>query len=563
MPRGDKDRMNQPAVSIWKREFFPGLSFFRFFRWLFGWRMVRRYLFCLACLATLIAVFYAEENWRGKHAWEKYKREQEAKGEMFEWKAVIPPPVPDDQNFAMAPFFEDSRLIWEQWKGKIGPYDTSRLEHLQLEIWRTLLNQPLYPPILADWNIAPQLTNWLDGARPDLRVWQAYYRKPAIATAHPHEAASEFPVSEQPQTPAADVILALSKFADTLDKLRQAARRPYSRFPIDYENGWVLIPPHNYKLRSSGSYLHLLSAALLESRQVQPAADNVDLLFYLADSIKAEPYLYSFDIRTEILKSSALGVIWQGMAGRQWSDAQLARFQEKIEAVDLLSDCLRALRCERCRQFLAQEAAASARMDSPLARSLFLRYQNEDTTKARLERYFRFAPKGWFDQNKLFSSRLLQDTLIAAIDPKSQRVDLKLVHSFSMRIEQVASHPGPYNFCADELSQPWIWFAPEETVRAQTCLNIALVACALERYWLTNGAYPEKLDALVPRFIKKLPHDLRDGGPLKYRRSENDRFVLYAVGLDGKDSGGAYKWPNGKPARNWIWAFPEQSMIKP
>ena len=31
------------------------------------------------CFATLIALFYAEENWRGKHAWEKYKREQEAK----------------------------------------------------------------------------------------------------------------------------------------------------------------------------------------------------------------------------------------------------------------------------------------------------------------------------------------------------------------------------------------------------------------------------------------------------------------------------------------------------
>lgn len=523
---------------------------------MFGWRMVRRYLFCLACLATLIAVFYAEENWRGKLAWEKYKHAQEAKGEALDWQAVIPPPVPDDQNFAMAPFFEDSRVIWEQWKGKAGPYDTNRLEHLQLEICRTVLNDPLYAPRLADWNIAPQVTSWLDGSKPDLKAWQAYYRKPAIATAHPHEAASEFPISEQPQTPAADVILALCKFADTLDILRLAARHPYSRFPIDSDNSWELIPPHFYKLQSSGSYLHLLSAALLESGQVQPAADNVDLLFYLADSIKTEPYLYSFDIRTEILKSPTLSVIWEGMANHQWSDAQLARFQDKIEAVDLPADCLRALRCERCRQILGLEAAASARMDLPQVQSLISRYRYEEAIKARLERYFRFAPRGWFDQNKIFSSRLLQDTLNAAIDPKSQRVDLKLAHSFSMRIEQVA--PGPYNFCADEIQPPWTWFAPEETVRAQTCLNIAAVACALERYWLANGAYPEKLDALVPQFIKTLPNDIRDGEPLKYRRTENGRFILYAVGLDGKDSGGAYKWADGKPTRNWIWAFPER-----
>src|SRR5260370_15930075 len=134
-------------------------------------------------------------------------------------------------------------------------------------------------------------------------------------------------------------MLGAGKYSDTLEKLRSAARRPYSRFPIDSDNSVDLIPFHFYnKLQSSGSYLHLLSAALLESGQVQPAADNVDLLFYLADSIKSKPYLQSFEIRTEILKSSALSVIWQGMAGHQWADSQLARFQGTIGTVDLLSD---------------------------------------------------------------------------------------------------------------------------------------------------------------------------------------------------------------------------------
>src|SRR5450759_3172774 len=37
-----------------------------FIRWLCNWRNFRRFLFGIACLVTLIALSYAEENWRGK-----------------------------------------------------------------------------------------------------------------------------------------------------------------------------------------------------------------------------------------------------------------------------------------------------------------------------------------------------------------------------------------------------------------------------------------------------------------------------------------------------------------
>ena len=53
----------------------------------------------------MIALFYTEEDWRGKRAWENYKREWEAKGEKFDWQAFVPPSVPDDQNFFTAPIF--------------------------------------------------------------------------------------------------------------------------------------------------------------------------------------------------------------------------------------------------------------------------------------------------------------------------------------------------------------------------------------------------------------------------------------------------------------------------
>ena len=43
-------------------------------------------------------------------------------------------------------------------------------------------------------------------------------------------------------------------------------------------------------------------------------------------------------------------------------------------------------------------------------------------------------------------------------------------------------------------------------------VNEAQIACALERYRLAHGEYPETLDALVPQFIEKVPHDIIGGG---------------------------------------------------
>jgi hypothetical protein len=80
--------------------------------------------------------------------------------------------------------------------------------------------------------------------------------------------------------------------------------------------------------------------------------------------------------------------------------------------------------------------------------------------------------------------------------------------------------------------------AQERFSLAQTIVDEAVIACGLERFHLANGHYPDSLAELTPRFVEKLPHDLITGEPLKYRRTDDGRFILYSVGWDGKDDGG-------------------------
>ena len=89
-------------------------------RRLFAWLLGRRFL-VLGCLVTLVGLFYAVEDWRGRRAWQSYKRAGEAKGERFDWASLAPPPVPNDQNFFESPLWTDLRFaetkrntVWER-----------------------------------------------------------------------------------------------------------------------------------------------------------------------------------------------------------------------------------------------------------------------------------------------------------------------------------------------------------------------------------------------------------------------------------------------------------------
>src|SRR6476469_4104269 len=93
---------DQVPLSVWERS-----TLVRFFRWLFSWRAIRAILITLAWIVTVVALIYAEENWRGRRAWNKHRTELEARGEQLELKEFIPATVPDEQNFAATPFIKD------------------------------------------------------------------------------------------------------------------------------------------------------------------------------------------------------------------------------------------------------------------------------------------------------------------------------------------------------------------------------------------------------------------------------------------------------------------------
>jgi hypothetical protein len=486
--------------------------------------LLRRILIVLAILATLIAILYAEEDWRGKRAWENYKREWEAKGEKFDWQALVPPPVPNDQNFFTTLIFTNMRNS----KIEMSSYGYD--------------NGPDFHPEASRSGYAIYQMHMTD-----LQTWQSYYLHQTNT-----DTAKRFPVAAQPQTPAKDVLLALSKWDLSVDELRQASQRPYADVPLNYADGFdsvsTLLPVLS-ELKRCSQVLQLRAAAELAEGQSEKALDDVKLLLYLNNSLHSSPFLISHLVRMAIANIT-LQPIWEGLAEHRWSDEQLIALDAELAKMDFLADYEFAMRGERAFAIASFE-------NQRRSREMILRQEDGGVITNSL----RLMPSAYFYQNELNFAQMHQRCILPLVDQTNRIVAPAALRDAQAAVQDQMKHSfAPYKVQALML-YPAIGRAVEKFAAIQSSIDLARIACALERYRLAHGQYPETLDALAPQFIGKLPHDIINGQPLHYRRTDGGQFILYSVGWNETDDGGTVVFLKGgssvdREKGDWVWQYP-------
>ncbi len=521
-------------------------------RWLFCRRNLKRTLFALACFATLIALFYTEENWRGRRALANFKQQWEAKGEHFDYASVVPPVVPDDQNFAMTPLVVDSI------KSEYGANVAKQWYGVTLtESERTKLVNRFNFQIEGDYDSKSKPTengNWEKATKTDLAGWQQYYRLLAAKT-------NLFSIASQPQSPAQDVLLALSKYDSAVEELRTASKLPYARFPVfnnvDYAFDTLL--PHLGCLKSCTVYLRLRTVAELQNGEREKALADTKLAIELSEKIRNEPFLISHLVRIGMVQIT-LNSIYEGLADHRWSDAELVELNASLGKLDFLEDFEKSLRGERACCISGLEFVRRSR-DLGLL-------QNVNTRKSPRNYLSLLIPDAFFSQNILTAARIPQTYILPMVDSTNHLVSpteiKRLTDAASADLNQ---HSFPYKIFARAL-MPAYENTVKKYVRGQSSVDLARTALALERYRLAHGEFPEALTALEPQFVAHVPHDVIGGQPLKYRRTDDGQFVLYSVGWNEKDDGGVVVFKNGETPSvdinqgDWVWRYPEKPTQK-
>lgn len=517
-------------------------------RWLCRGRNLKRIGYACACLIPLLLLFYAEEDLRGWLAWTHFKHKWEAKGERFDLRRVVPPPVPDDENFAMTDIAFTSYGQTLTRDGKPIPpvqRDSQFVVRMRMPLAHDFAGQK----DLAGDRVRETFTN--------LEGWQRYYRRLADET-------NDFPVSAQAQSPAADVLLALSKYDRVIEELRAASRLSSSRYPVNYdsESPWAVLLPHLAPLKGCAQVLQLRSAAELLNGQPEKALDDVRLALQLTDKVHTEPFLISHLVRIAMVQLM-LQPVWEGLAEHAWDDAQLVALDAELAKFDFVADYLLSMRSElgaqgsemdrlRRRPAALMEMGGVGNLDghggNPWFPGGFL---------ARL------IPTGWFYQNQLRCARTMVDYCIPLADASRGTFSADLARRGDAALAAATRFPTPYNLL-QRLMLPALSKVAVKFAYAQASVGLARTAIALERCRLARGAFPESLDALAPQFLDKLPHGVIGGQPLKYRREANSLFVLYSVGWNEKDDAGVVATKKDGygsldlQSGDWIWRYPSE-----
>jgi hypothetical protein len=493
-------------------------------------RFVRRTLFAVAALITLAALVLAEENWRGARAWQSYKRAMEAKGERFDAARLIPPNVPDDQNFAMTPLFAPIFTLPRGDPRQPIKSDTVSRGNDQYGSANGATNIDLERLLSRPYGRPPHPLGWDYGMAADLSV---------CAAAMQGTNGAALPDSAQ----AASIILDKMKSSEpTLTELQAAAARRYCRFNINYE---VLNKPDDYAAIvehfTLGKWLFRFLTLHAEAEMVVGRTDqalkDLNVMFRVDDGLKDEPLIISQLVRMADM-ALLLQPVGEGLAEHRWSEDQLRLLQERLQKTDLIASTVRAFYGER-----------------------------DICYNPAFDQGYMF-PRGWNRLEQLDVDRAFQNSVLARIDLAAREVNPSVNHSIDLAFRK--SHPATgfrtvlhHQFMAKAMLQVFSSVS-QKAAFAQNHVDLAMLACALERYRLAQARYPDDLDALVPLFLPVLPHDIINGQPLKYRRTDDGRFILYSVGWNEKDDGGIVAASKDKPPRqdilqgDWVWQYPEK-----
>lgn len=515
-----------------------------FVRWLCCWRNLRRFLFALACLATLIGLFFAEENWRGRHNWAKQQRAWEAKGEKITVAALVPPPVPDDQNFAMTPLLKPILDYTQPPNGSVVWADTNAQARLQK------ISAFLDPPRNTNNHLV--LGSLEKGAFADLPACADYYR-----------GNTNYPQAPANASPAETILVALDKFAPELKELREAAAaRPFSRFPIhyDYQPCWAILLPHLAPMKGLTQLTHVRAVAELATGRSADAFADLELGLRLSQSISNEPLLIDHLVRLAALAID-LQTVREGIHRHAWTDAQLNQIQTNLAALNLLAEQRMTYYGE---QAFHVEGLNFLRQQGWGANPMYYLDSDGSSQSAFPSPFF---PSGWYCQNMLTISRIMHQFAFPAVDPEARRFFPDVVERGAKALDDMRS--GPYTIFA-KLLLPAMAKPAERSARVQTYVDATRVACALERYRMAVGKLPETLEPLTPKFIDRIPTDVIDGKPLRYHLETDGDYVLYSVGWNQRDDGGHLVWAKDKKERHfddprslavaegdWVWQMPK------
>ena len=356
---------------------------------------------------------------------------------------------------------------------------------------------------------------------------------------------------------AADYLAWSDQFEPAFDEIREALKRPYAIIPGDYSVPYLIPIPNFVTMRSVAQTLAQRAECDFLLGRPEDALREVTLMHDMCRILEKPPAGKPITLVEAMINVAISGLyastVAEGLRFNAWHESQLAALQRQFKEINLATTVHDSLASER--------AATTCTIEKTPASKIAELFSMVDVASGKNKRsfwkkindpmylFFMLCPRGWIYQNMVTTASYTRSE--DGVDLEHETISPQFIEKANRDFEKSMNHATPFNVWAriaiGNFTKAW-----QTTAHNQTLVNEGQIACALERYHLAHGDYPETLDALVPQFIEKLPHDIIGGQPLHYLRSEGGKFLLYSVGWNETDDGGP-DGGNDFAKADWVW----------
>ncbi len=349
----------------------------------------------------------------------------------------------------------------------------------------------------------------------------------------------------------------LSRNAEALRLLRQAAQRPRCRFPGGLES-WTRIRPDR-GFRASVRLLALAMLMAAEKKRPEEAVgywlDTAALLRGLQDNRNwyMDTFRRECTYWTLANMSGLEGMIWKGILGHGELETVLASL-EGLEGRKSYAEMLRS-------------GAFGAKFVAGWSGRVLLSYVG--LPQGQLPLSWRLKNSACRAGAWLWGSWLGRPL---------RQYDAAQALRVSVELAQVAEQPYHQAQVSARRTRAWVEQLPRLAVmarkfcrdrghdhrsqaRAEAQVVVARAGVALALFRRKHGRYPDSLNELVPGVLPVVPVDPFDGHMLRYIR-DDELVVVYSIGDDLRDDGGSEEpRPLGWPIGSSTYGVPEDIVF--
>ena len=363
---------------------------------------------------------------------------------------------------------------------------------------------------------------------------------------------------------AEDYLKWSDQYEPAFDEIREALKRPYATIPGDYSRPYLIPIPNFITMRFVAQTLAQRAQCDFLLNRPDQALRELALVHDICKILQKPPTGEPMTLVEAMIRVAIMGLysdtISDGIRLNAWQEPQLAVLQAQLRETDVLPQVVDAFRLEQAATARTFETMSPSEIDDLFSGAGFLPEKKRglrERLQDPLYLLLKFGPRGWVYENMVIGSGLTQKQ-IDCVDLSNRLISAKGVAAAADDVNHHLKRWSPENFII-AVGMPNFLKAWQVAAHNQAIIDEGQIACALERYRLANGAYPETLDALVPQFMEKLPHDIIGGGPLHYRHDSHGKFLLYSIGWNGTDDGGqnsASDKDNRKDYSqgDWVWS---------